>query len=35
MAGWMSKKMQDRYSHANNEAKKAAVAVFDSNASVQ
>jgi integrase len=35
MAGWMSKKMQEHYSHANNEAKRAAVAVFDSNSSVQ
>ncbi|MGA9061489.1 MAG: tyrosine-type recombinase/integrase [Terracidiphilus sp.] len=35
MAGWMSKKMQERYSHANNEAKRAAVAVFDTLSSVQ
>lgn len=35
MAGSMSKKIQERYSHANNEAKKTVVAVFDSISNVK
>jgi len=35
MAGWMSGKMLERYSHTRYEAKKAAVAVFDTTSRVQ
>jgi hypothetical protein len=29
LAGWMSKKMMERYSHTRNEAKRQAIAAWD------
>jgi len=35
IAGWMSPKMIERYSHVRNQANRAAVAVLDANATIQ